>query len=400
MPESPLEPHSVGPAASGQSRKLFKAKPLLKTLSVILVLGLIAYTLYERATVLEQMERMARDFHARLLPPRQATRLVVIQITDSDYETLFASTSPLDAGRLGSLLGAIAAGRPRLIAVDLVTAEPEFRTLASLEDEVPIIWAREVIWTRELESQTVMLDFAGLHRPDSRFGLVSMERDPDGVIRRYRRYSEVADTLRPSFATAVVKALRDEPVEPTEEPLFIKYQPLPLGVFHQSSLVIEAAQSPDFGEHGFLRDRVVLLGGDYRAARDEHQTPLGEMSGVEVQAQVIQSELEGGGLRPVRRDVIGVLLFVNSLGLLLLFQLVGLRRAFWISVAGIPVLGTACSFLFAGSAFALWPYLIPLLIAVLIQQLYAHAIRYRNALIAQLGGKVSPRIAEKGLTLD
>ena len=83
-----------------------------------------------------------------------------------------------------------------------------------------------------------------------------------------------------------------------------------------------------------------------------------------------------------------------------LFRVLGLRRAFWISVAGIPVLGTASSFLFAGSAFALWPYLIPLLIAVLIQQLYAHAIRYRDALIAQLRGKISSAIAEKGVTPD
>ncbi len=397
MPESPVETHSEDPAAPGQSGELPKGRPLLKALSVILFLGLITYTLYERSTVLQQMERIARDFHARLLPPRQATRLVVIRITDSDYETLFASTSPLDVDGLGSLLRAIAAGRPRLIAVDLATAEPQFHALASLEDEVPVIWARESASCGPLgsatpgcpdESETVLLDFAGSQRPDSRFGLVGMERDPDGVIRRYHRYFEVADTLRPSFATAVVKALREEPVEPTVEPFFIRYQPLPPGVFHQASLVMTAAQSPDFGENGVLRNRVVLLGGAYRAARDEHQTPLGEMFGVDVQAQVIQSELEGGGLQPVGRDVIGVLLFVNSMGLLFLFQLVGLRRAFWISVAGIPVLGTACSFLFAGSAFALWPYLIPLLIAVLIQQLYAHAIRYRDALIAQLGGKV------------
>ena len=82
--------------------------------------------------------------------------------------------------------------------------------------------------------------------------------------------------------------------------------------------------------------------------------------------------------------MIGIVLVLNSLALLFLFQLVDLRHAFWISIAAIPLLATACSLILAGSPLALWPYLIPLLAAVLVQQLYAQAVYYRDELIDRL----------------
>jgi CHASE2 domain-containing sensor protein len=368
-------------------------KRLTRGISIVVVLLAVAFTLYERATILQQLERTARDFHTQLVGPRSATDIIVVRITDSDYASMFASTSPLEPNTLGVLLSAIAAGRPRLIAVDLATAESQFRPLAAREYGVPIVWGREAAacgpgaptdTACDVTVLTALLDFAGSDRPDSRFGLVSMERDPDGVIRRYQRYRQVGDSLYPGLAAAVMDVLGKKGDVASEDPRYIRYAPLPPGVFLEASALVRAARSPDFGEVGVLRDRIVLLGGAYREARDEHATPLGRAFGVDVQAQVIQTELEGGGLQPVGLGLIGIVLVLNSLALLFLFQLVDLRHAFWISIAAIPLLATACSLILAGSPLALWPYLIPLLAAVLVQQLYAQAVYYRDELIDRL----------------
>jgi CHASE2 domain-containing sensor protein len=366
------------------------------TRGVSMVLVLVAFTFYERATVLAQLERTARDVHARLRPPREATDLIVVHITDADYEQSFERTSPLDVERLRSLLEAIAAGRPKAIVVDLATAESDFRSMLDGWEGPPLVWARE--WAPCGISgptdpgcpdgrRAALLDFAGVDQPESRYGLVGMERDPDGVIRQYRAYREIGDVFRPGLAAAVMEAQGLPASEPAGRPRFISYAPLPPGTFMNASSILEAAGISDFGEVGVLRDRIVLVGGAYREARDEHATPLGPMYGVDVQAQVIQTELEGGGLRPVGFGVVGVLLIVNSLALMLLFRRFGLRRAFWIAVVAVPLLATLCSLIFARSLFALWPYLIPILVAVLVQQLYAHAVHYRDDLMERMGGR-------------
>ncbi|MGH9320880.1 MAG: CHASE2 domain-containing protein [Vicinamibacteria bacterium] len=378
---------------------------LLRAVSVILLVSLGLYTLYERATVLQQLERVARDFHAQLLSPRESTPLAVVLISEDDYRALFDSSSPLDRSRLEKLLRAIAKGGPKLIGVDLATDDPRLRGLGS-EIGAPIVWARELADCHTLTPKPVrcvesnpwvLLDFAGAEDSGSQSGLVVLRTDPDGVIRRYSRFLKVQDTLLPSFPTAIAEAVRGRVGEPTDREYLTEYRPLPKGSFYPASFVLEASERPGFGERGFLKDRVVMLGGSYRAARDQYRTPLGEKHGVEILAQIAQTELdvksEGDRVKPIGLDRIGIVLFLNGLVLLFLYQMVSFPRAFWVSLLLIPVLATLCSLLFAKSPFALWPYLVPLQLAVLVQQLYSHAKGYRNALIRSYSKKLTGAIA-------
>jgi CHASE2 domain-containing sensor protein len=379
---------------------------------VFLLVTLGLYTLYERATVLQQLERMARDFQAQFLSPRESTELAVVMITEDDYRTLFKSTSPLDRSQLEGLLRAIAKGEPKLIAVDLITDDPRFQDLG-VGIGVPIVWARDREDCRTVTPTPMgcvesnpwrLLDFAGTGRSDSTWGLVALRTDPDGIIRRYSLYVEVRDTLRPTFPHAIAVAVRDRVGEPTDQEYLIDQRPLPAGSAHSASLVMNASVSENFGERGFLKDRVVLLGGGYRAARDAYRTPTGERQGVEILAQVVQTELdvmtEGDRVKPIGLDKIGVLLFLNGLVLLFLFQMVSFPRAFWAALLLIPLSATVCSLLFADSFFAMWPYLMPLLIAVLVQQLYSHAVRYRNALIRRYSKDLPTVIAGEGIDIE
>lgn len=380
---------------------------LVKALSLILVTALILYTLYERAAVLQQIERTARDFQAQLRSPAETSPVAVVTITDEDYRTLFGSTSPLNPSQLERLLAAIAEGNPRLIAVDLATDDPRFLSLAT-EIDVPIVWARELV---ECEARTpappacrtddrwVLLDYAGTGSSQSLFGLVLLRTDSDGVIRRYTRFVDIGDTV-PSFATAIAEAARGRVGPPTDEEYLINYRPLPAANFYSASFILEASKGNGFGREGVLEDRIVLVGGAYRAARDRYRTPIGEKHGVEVLAQIVQTELDvetdADREKPVGANTIGVLLFLNGLFLLLLFQAVTFPKAFWLSLVLIPAVATLCSVLFANSWFALWPYLLPLLVAVLVQQLYAHAVRYRNTLIRQYAKRLPGGIRGEG----
>jgi CHASE2 domain-containing sensor protein len=379
---------------------------------VILLVTLGLYTLYERATVLQELERMARDFQAQFLSPRESTEVAVVMITEDDYRALFNSTSPLDRSQLEELLQAIAAGDPKLIAVDLITEDLRFRGMGG-GIAVPIVWARDREDCRTVTPRPVrcgdsdpwrLLDFAGQESADSKWGLVVLRTDPDGIIRRYTLHVKVRDTLYPTFPNAIAASMRGRVGEPNGQEYLVDQRPLPPNSTFEASQVLEASLGESFGERGFLKDRVVLLGGGYRAARDQYLTPLGERHGVEILAQIVQTELdiesEGDRVKPIGLDRIGVLLFLNGLLLLFLFQMVAFPRAFWIALLLIPLSATLCSLLFADSFFALWPYLVPLLFAVLVQQLYSHAVRYRNALIRRHSKHLPTVIAGEGIDIE
>lgn len=383
-----------GPAAPSAGRTAWKAGP------VLVVLFLSLFTLYEKATVLQQMERVARDFTAQIRPPRQALDLVMVRIDATDYTELFGASSPLDPGQLARLLKAVAAGHPRAIVVDILVDSLDFDALKGLEGGIPIVWAGWITRCDDdlpedclAHTDGFVSRAEGRDRPGWSWGLVELTQGPDGVVRQYRRHLSVADSLRPTLAAATMTALGERPSR-SDEPMFIRYQEIPVeGISVTASRLLAMAQSPDFGETGLLRDRIVLVGGTYPQARDRYPTPLGEMAGMDIHAQIIQTELEGGGLEPVGFGVIGLLLLLTSFVLVLLFHFVeDFRVAFWTSLVAIPVMATAGSWLAADSLFALWPYLVPLLVALLIQQLYSHALRYRDELFEHLGERVSARL--------
>lgn len=149
-----------------------------------------------------------------------------------------------------------------------------------------------------------------------------------------------------------------------------------------ASGVLDLADGPGWQTNSPIRDKIVLLGGAY-AASDEHHTPLGWMLGVEVLASIIETELQGGGTRPPNRMVIILMGILSGLTLLLLFHHFWLGTAVLLSVIAIPILAMACS-LVAFWSLAFWSYFVPVLIAILSQQLYDQAKEYRKRFVRQL----------------
>ncbi len=172
----------------------------------------------------EGFETTALDtlISARSDPPSENVMLVTID--DEDYRTCFEGHSPLQAAKLHELLEAVAAGRPRVIGVDIDTSAPEF---AGLE------WP-EAVWARDAEpishgdeheqhaagvEETEFLRFpilggkmtetlAGgtiVTTPSS--GLVIFPQDSDGVVRRYVRTLESDEADPPSKLKGEVATL-------------------------------------------------------------------------------------------------------------------------------------------------------------------------------------------------
>ena len=142
-----------------------------------------------------------------------------------------------------------------------------------------------------------------------------------------------------------------------------------------------------WGTQGLLTQKIVLLGGYYRQARDTEATAIGSISGLQINAQAIESELHGGGIRPMNRwleftfDLLAgcVIVIVN-------YRLrTRLARALGLSVLLVPVLCLVASFL-AFSAFALWFNFVPVVVSVIVHQFYQHAREYQRLARAEARG--------------
>ncbi len=77
------------------------------------------------------LEAAARDWQASLRGSALDSSVVLVMINDNDYRRYFGGQSPLEVHALDRLLRAIAAGKPRVIGVDLETSHPGFASHAA-----------------------------------------------------------------------------------------------------------------------------------------------------------------------------------------------------------------------------------------------------------------------------
>ena len=123
-----------------------------------------------------------------------------------------------------------------------------------------------------------------------------------------------------------------------------------------------------------IKDRIVLLGGAY-LGEDLHQTPLGQMNGVEVLANVIETELNGGGAKAPSRLASYLLEIFEAFGLILIFHFFRLQQALLISSALIPALALISSWV-AYRELAHFGHFIVVLVGLLLFELYEHFRRH------------------------
>lgn len=308
------------------------------------------------------------------------SQVALVLIKPEDWRTQFGGKSPLDAGKLQQLIDSVAAARPQAIVVDFDTANPAFAALHPPLAGPPVIWARLADYSHVQEIFLVK-PFLGGAQPRLPSGVALQKVDADGSIRRYQRLYPTDLGPLPSLPWATVSAVRGlDPVRSTHrrDELFLRFG-LARPVTQTSSYVLREAQGKDWGVDNFLTGKIVVLGGSY-SADDEHETPLGWQSGSEIVAQAIETELEGDLVSPVSRLVLIGLQIVQGVLFLLLFQALRFRKALALSLLAIPALAALFSVLtFATPAY--WGHFAPVLLAVLGQQIYEQAKKYRSSLV-------------------
>jgi CHASE2 domain-containing sensor protein len=358
---------------------------LARALPLVLFAMVLSFLL-DREGAFRQFESFGLDLAANLRRARRPSAVAVVSIADSDYQALFGGRSPLDPEALVRLIDAVAQGQPKVIGVDLDTAAPGFKELVTRKGWPPVVWGRSAVFSKRRNQFRVDEVLGGTPLPPDSSGLMTLKLDEDRAVRRYQRMYETDRGFLPSLPWAVVEASwrgqAPSHRESTTELLIDFGDPGEKERLHlAASRVLEVAGAPGWKRSSPVRGKIVLIGGDY-GGRDEHDTPLGWMSGVEVIAQIVDTELLGGGQGVASDWVIFALQSVGGVVLLLLFHLFRAGKALLVSVGAVLALTPAFSLVAFGSV-SRWAYFVPFLIAVLIADVQSELTQKREEILKE-----------------
>lgn len=394
---------------SGLSTDRSFRRHLLRAFPVFLVVTLLTLLL-EYAGWLRGFETAALDTWLRLIKPITPQFVRVVSINEDDYRDIFGHKSPLDPQTLKTLIQAIAQGDPLVIGVDIDTSAAEWRNTAAdfvtpAGGRTDIVWEQEAIGEAEQLTPLKILGGAEI-TPVPLSGIAGLFQDWDGVIRRYQRHFQTTRVkegqakLIDSFPWAVVKAFHQKSSQESRLPNKLRkaieaearggrkiederllnfsgnrydFQP------YAASFVLSAHEAAWWKEKSPFRGKIVLLGGSFRAGRDVYTTPLGMTTGIQLMAQAVESELQGRGIYHSNKFLMILFDFVAWIALVAVYYFCRLSVALWTSIVAIPLLSLTGS-LFAFSSLAYWADFAPVVLGVLIHQLYDHAQEYRRLL--------------------
>jgi CHASE2 domain-containing sensor protein len=301
---------------------------LLRVFRVILaiLLALVATYALNQMGIHRPLEALFLDLELRSKPACSQPGvnqclIAIVMITDDDYERIFDGRSPLKPDKLRKVIAAIAAQRPKVIAVDIDTSHWQFRDLDPLDPNfrdpsgksIPIIWERDVEPPGEINvSEFQPLDVLGGRDAqwNENSGTPVLLDDPlDKVTRFYTRCIRAKGGAVPSFVYAVKEAYE---MAKAQKAGFDANHPFANHRICKDSAdldprliwftlrektidIVSAGLALNAKENNNtlsrLKDRIVLLGGSYRDY-DRHFTPFGAQPqpGAIVLANALQTE--------------------------------------------------------------------------------------------------------------
>jgi CHASE2 domain-containing sensor protein len=354
-------------------------KRLLAAAAMGLVLTGLVWFL-EIFGALAQLERMTNDIEALFPATTVASPVVLVIITDQDYQQLFNSKSPLlhdsngqdTGGTLKAIIDKIAEGKPAVIGVDIDTSDERYANL-EFKSEPPIVWEQEIA---ENTTRSKSIPVLGNNKSSRHLtGVPFLLRDQDGVVRFYARHTRVPDGL-PSLPWEVVrtyskatspktKCLAEDPSD--QEPRLILYSsPSQVSRSQLSAGSVLALNSVEDRFAG----KIVLLGGDY-LGMDRHKTPLSsEMLGVEVLANIIETDWRtdcAGGSPELSKTSRFVLLFFQNFILAFVLREPDKWGRKQVVAGAIAVVGAVSVFFFFRTIIAGWRFVTAMACLLLIE---------------------------------
>jgi hypothetical protein len=99
------------------------------------------------------------------------------------------------------------------------------------------------------------------------------------------------------------------------------------------------------------------------------------MNGCEIVAQSAAAEIDGTFISSASRLTTGLLMVLGGLATMAVYHWLNFRVAFLVSLVMVPVLSIASNFILF-HRFAAWGAMVPLVIAVIVAELYSEAALY------------------------
>lgn len=371
--------------AAGEPDKLSAfGKRVIRTLPLVLLAILFTFVI-NRSGLFADLESSVLDARMNLDMPEEPSPVVVIDIDDNDLYSIFdGQTRPLNPKGLQRLLDAVSDSGACVVGIDLGTSFDRFREFKVTEKMSNFVWTRSTAPIADGSSEKpVPLDVLGGLDPllNQRSGVSLLEEDNNHVTRYYSRSTETTQGILPSLPWAIFEKAREQKcpglsfhnARADTDSLLIGFSRGKLG---EGRLRLSASSVLKFAEQGWenndvLRNKVVLVGGTYGEG-DRHATPLGEMSGVAIHANVVETELNGGGTKPPGLLSIILLQVFDGFLLMSLFQLFSWRKAILLSLPFIVILAAACSF-FTYFSLSYWVFFAPVMLGVLATELFDKA---------------------------
>jgi CHASE2 domain-containing sensor protein len=325
----------------------------------------------------------------RALRP-EPTNMVIVAITNNDYESLFKSTSPLDPSELRSLIDAIAFGGPKVIGVDIDTSDARFKGLHLDSRWPPIVWASvpELLDKGRFTVRPAVGGAAGI------LSGVALLPQEDNYVRNYLRQIVSDHGILDSFPVVIARLYRGSLTRVSSSPKNTWQSERLLDFWgaadrayrfdtYSASAVLRGANGNAWQSEGILTGKIVLLAGMYAAGRDRYQTPVGVMSGTEILAEAIETELHGGGVRPPSEPLLFLLNAVVGVALILVYEEWGFRVGAVANVIAIPIVPPILS-LTCFSSTRYWIIFVLMPIALLIEHAYFYGRKRQKEALLRL----------------
>lgn len=261
--------------------------------SLMLLLGFVVLVLLSQQHIWE-VRNFALDLQAQLSHtlPANSRQVTIVSIGEKDYKELFHDSSPLDDAKLRQLLEQILKGNPAVLGVDIRTDDKKFASLRTLSGMDKVVWARAANTASHDAIEPGGVLGACQHKVVS--GLAVFPDDSeDSATRRYQRRVNTSEGALDTFLWAIVQKFQPASVKTTGNTREnfslrdIRYTDAPARPEWSATQLL----TPGFDWKDSIKGKVVLLGGRYDAS-DKHKTPYeGEMDGVDVLANAIETEI-------------------------------------------------------------------------------------------------------------
>jgi hypothetical protein len=338
------------------------------------VAGHVAMSYFEFLRYIEQ-----RNFdrwiiwHTQPSPPE----LAVIDIDDAAWFNDFRGGGVLRQEMVQKLIEAADRGGAKVIGVDVDTRDWDPLALATLHTRAPVVWAAVPLGSYRSTHDGPWRKVRAFQRY---CGSVAVERfHLDAVVRTMPGPRSLAAVMQlPARGRGCPEEERSEEPEEGDYIRFIQ-RPAEAGesVLRSAAAAYPADSVLEGAKPGMFQDQYVLIGGSFEDTADRHLTPFGETFGLDLQADILASQLTG----PVRRApewlvIVSDIMFGSAL--LALLWLVHERPLWrWIALlAGAP----------AGSiALALWSFrgglfisFLPILLGVILHEIIDMTLEQRE----------------------